>query len=146
MRHAHGLLESKEYDKGLADAWEAARKVNKLKAIERMALFETVDCEVIMSKNPSEVIQKLIEFEANGKAKEEETFKVGDVIRQVSTSGKETGLVCVVRSYENGVMRGISTEGKTVICSAYTERYWRKTGIHFSNIFIIHKQTEGEPE
>lgn len=132
-----------EYERGFAGAWETVRKVIKLKDIERSKLFDGVGLEWIMlSKSPSEVIQKLKEFEAKGKEKEEETFKAGDVIKQVCTSGSETGIVCVVKSYENGVLCGVTYEGNKVICSSCAERYWKKTGINFKNILM----TEGEPE
>ena len=71
-----------EYERGIAGAWEAVRKVIKLKSIERMKLFDGIELEWIMlSKSPSEVMQKLKDWEGK-KESEVNEIHVGDGVEE----------------------------------------------------------------
>ena len=133
MRHAHGLLETKEYERGLADAWEAARKVIGLTISERVALFDGMGYHLIMSKSPSEVMQKLKDWEEKKKA-EESKINVGDEV--ISIDRKSVGVF-----YEPFVVTGISRGEVTGVGAKYThtmlEKDVRKTGRHFPEIATL---------
>lgn len=132
IRHAHGLLETKEYGKGLADAWEAVRKVSKLKFEDQIDLFEGTMYEMICSKSPTEVIQKLKDWEE--KKAEESKINVGDEV--ISIDRKSVGVF-----YEPFVVTGISRGEVKGVGSKYThtllEKDVRKTGRHFPEIATL---------
>ena len=115
------------YQKGLVDAWDAARKI---------ALMDTETSEnvtgyfglfrIMENLTPGEAISKLRAYE-----EEKDKIHVGDEIKQVSDSGIPTGLVCVVTRISGDSMSGISSEGYTVFCNSQVNRYWKKTDRHF---------------
>ena len=122
-----------EYERGIAYAWEGARKVIKLKVSERVALFDGMTYETIMEKDPSEVIQKLKDWEGK-KESEVNEIHVGDEV--ISIDRKSVGVF-----YEPFVVTGISRREVTGVGAKYThtlfEKDVRKTGRHFQEIATL---------
>ena len=134
MRHAQGLLNSKEYNKGLADAWEALKKLTILTVRERLELFGGVECEwIVLSISPQEVIQKLKDREEKKKA-EESKINVGDEV--IAINRESVGVF-----YEPFVVTGISRGEVTGVGAKYThkllEKDVRKIGRHFPEIATL---------
>ena len=133
-----------EYERGIAYAWEGARKVIKLKVSERLALFDGMTYETIMEKDPSEVMQKLKDREEKKKA-EESKINVGDEV--ISIDRKSVGVF-----YEPFVVTGISRGEVTGVGAKYThtmlEKDVRKTGRHFPEIATVMERLieEGKEE
>lgn len=77
--------ENVSYEQGLNDAWELARKIEKMSFSERRKVFDGLDeyCNILLF-TPQEALAKL-------KAYEDSKIEVGDVVRI-----KDTGTMCVV--------------------------------------------------
>ena len=129
------------YQMGLEDAWKIARNIagdpkdGCYTLIELNEIFGTSSVTVIFSKYTfDEVIGKIKDYE--NRKREESEIRVGDELAQIYGSGDLTGLTCIVTKYnqEDDRMVGIKLDGDMVVCSAYTQRYWCKTGRHFSEI------------
>ena len=129
------------YQRGLGDAWKIARIIagdpedGCYTMTELNEIFSTKSVIDIFSKyTVDEVVAKIKDYE-NCK-REESQIRVGDELAQIYGSGDLTGLTCIVTKYnqEDDRMVGIKLDGDMVVCSAYTQRYWRKTGRHFSEI------------
>ena len=135
MRHAQGLLESKEYDKGLVDAWEAVRKLKKLTDRERLELFNGIGCEWIVSSiPPQEVMQKLKDWEGK-KESEVNEIHVGDEV--IAINRERVGVY-----YEPFAVTGISSRGEVSgVGAKYAHMMMakkiRKTGRHFPEIATV---------
>ena len=145
IRHAHGLLETKEYEKGLADAWKALKKLTILTVRERLELFGGVECEwIVLSISPQEVIQKLKDWEGK-KESEVNEIHVGDEV--IAIDRKSVGVF-----YEPFVVTGISRGEVTGVGAKYThtllEKDVRKTGRHFPEIETLMERLieEGKEE
>lgn len=122
-----------DYERGLNDAWDAARKINMvvddggLSSSTLMQVFGTSsNCAIMRTFTVKEAIAKIKAHEA-----EKDEIRVGDEMKQVTDSGKETGLRCTVTRLSGDSMSGISSEGYTVFCDSQVDRWWKKTGKHF---------------
>ena len=122
-----------EYERGIAYAWEGARKVIKLKVSERLALFDGMTYETIMEKDPSEVIQKLKDWEEKKKAEESE-IHVGDEV--ISINRESVGIFYepfVVTVILRGEVSGFGAKYNHTML----EKTVRKTGRHFPEIATL---------
>ena len=136
-----GELQDDAYQRGLDDAWEAAKKIfgyemdggipideiRKVFGYAEDAIFCTAD--IIRHNSAAEAITKLKAYEEKQKADDE--IKVGYEMRQVTNSGAPTGLVCTVTAFDGEKMCGFSQDGLLVVCSSQVNRWWKKTGRHF---------------
>ena len=129
------------YQRGLEDAWKIVRIIagdpeyGCYTMIELNEIFGTSSVTHIFSKYTiGEVIGKIKDYE--NRKREESQIRVGDELAQIYGSGDLTGLTCIVTKYnhEDDRMVGIKPDGDMVVCGAYTQKYWRKTGRHFSEI------------
>ena len=130
-----GELQDTAYQRGLDDAWEAAKKMfSSMTDSDIEKAFPTEwnngGFKALMNLRPQEAIAKLKAYEEKQKADDE--IKVGDEMRQVYESGAETGVRCVVTSIDGDCMSGFSQYGRATVCSLQVNRWWKKTGRHFA--------------
>ena len=123
------------YQRGLHDAWEAARKIaanpkeGGLKMGELSDIFGTPLATSIMGEITAEqAIEKLAAYETKKKAEEEE-IKVGD---EVSSNMIKRGVVTRVNNCEGGAWCYVVESGGNS-CSMPI-RNLRKTGKHFPQV------------
>lgn len=128
-----------DYERGLNDAWDAAKKLAMMdtetseEATGYFGLFRIME-----NLTPEEAISKLSAYEKEQKNK----IHVGDEIKQVTDSGKETGLVCIVTYISGDGMNGIQHNGRMVLCSSQVGRWWKKTGRRFDIKAILEGMQE----
>lgn len=123
-------IESHLYQKGLDDAWEAAKKLYQFDPSNNKQLCEELfDCnfnEMICTISPSEAIAKIKEYDEKQRANDE--INVGDEVKE-----KDAGLGVVIR---------INPYYKELVCvmwlsggSGYhKKKELTKTGRNFSQI------------
>lgn len=128
-----------EYERGLNDAWECARKLILNKACGGLELDEIKKIfrnykypdEVIRTFSASECMAKIKEYEGNQKADE---IRVGDEV-------DHDGLKCVVVKVWQDCICTISQVGTT---PSYTDKsVLKKTGRHFDAIEELINQMRG---
>lgn len=129
------MREAVSYQKGLDDAWEAARRISILESDggyswkEMKSIFGTDSAsEIYMRHTASEAINKIKAYEEK---KADDEIKVGDEMKHVTESGTETGLRCTVTAIDGDRMNGLSQDGRAIVCSSQVNRWWKKTGRHF---------------
>ena len=127
------------YERGLKDAWDIVKKLAMMdtetseEATGYFGLFRIME-----NLTPEEAISKLSAYEKEQKNK----IHVGDEIKQVTDSGKETGLVCIVTYISGDSMNGIQHNGCMVLCSSQVGRWWKKTGRRFDIKAILEGMQE----
>lgn len=120
------------YQKGLSDAWEAARKIANMPYGEEEKAFGSGGWAFVEKHTASEAIEKIRQYE------QEKEFKVGDEFE--NESGKK---FVVLKMNGKEIDRYIDSDGKTYLMSAkYT--VMRKTGRHFSEIASVLEQMRGD--
>ena len=145
---AKDLMEKKKneaYQRGLSDAWEAARKIgsNSTCSLKEMG-FDFSQCAipvynsswfVVKNYSASEAIEKIRQYE-----QEQEEFKVGDEFE----NGVGQKFV-VLKMDGKEIDRYIDGDGKTYVMK---EKYevMRKTGRHFPEIAAVLEKMRGEQE
>lgn len=128
----------RHYQKGLNDAWEAARKICTNWVLSDSVLSEifgmdkTID-DIMKENTASEVIAKIQAYE-----QEKEGFHVGDEFE--NGSGKR---FVITKMNGNKIDRYIDEEGKTY-CLYQEYRIMRKTGRHFPEIAAVLEKMQGE--
>ena len=126
-------LNTGKYEKGLNDAWEAARKIAKLDAVEQKKLFGCLGIYYVAQEfSAQEAIKKIRQYEQE----EEEQIQVGDEV--IATSGKA---VIVSINDDKDKARYIyhdSTLGFDKVCNL------SKTGRHFPEIATVLEKMRGE--
>ena len=119
-----------EYNRGLNDAWEAARKIildGCLPLQELMQIFNTAYSERILKENTaSEVIAKIKEYEEQQK---QDTIQVGDEVYS-----EEDDLRFVVTRIYEGRYEGVCTDG-AAYCPLPNDI--KKTGRHTETILKV---------
>ena len=105
----------KTYKKGLADAWELAKKIVNMKMDVAVEVF---DCTRL-----SDVIEKFTPEEALAKIEAyENQIKVGDVVKVLGGNGKG-----VIVSVGDGAAHILWSDG---VSGVYTKSHIEKTGKH----------------
>ena len=140
-------VETKAYQRGLNDAWEAARKIGGIgeSAIpcEDLRRLFGVDapCYIFRDTSSYDAVQIILEYEAQKKAEEE--IKVGDEI-EYEYFGVTKGVVISKYEEENRVgYKVLCANGCGQLIYANTAMP-RKTGRHFPQIAEVLKQMQGE--
>ena len=135
------------YDAGLADAWEAARKIHRMPEGDILDLFP--DCyasvctaaQAILKYDASEAIAKIKEYE-DGK----QEIKVGDEVGYYGVADEHgnvcySGVVLEIRKDDYLVME---KDGKTY--QLKKKLVMSKTGRHFTEIAAVLQKMRGEQE
>ena len=137
------------YEKGLNDAWEAARKIMLsksngglgyevvLKIFQQAYITGTEHFDILRERSASEAIAKIKEYEEQAKEEEEEGFKVGDEVtsdvQRFIVLGIDAGGWYHLWCLDNGLTYD-------TICS----KDLRKTGRSFPDLVELFKQMKGE--
>lgn len=132
-------LNTGKYEKGLNDAWEAARKIHRMPDGDILDLFP--DCyasvctaaQAILKYDASEAITKIKEYE------DSKEYRVGDEFE----NGTEKFVVLKMDGKE--IDRYIDRYGKTYVMKE-KYRVMRKTGRHFPEIATVLEKMRGEQE
>lgn len=120
------------YNQGLADAWEAARKIGDMPYGEEEKAFGSGGWTFIEKHTAHEAIDMLKAYEDS-----KQELHIGDVVTFRTAYGKESGIVvdCHVPDVYSDVDKYIVWCGGRV---EYLVREWlTKTGVHFSEIASI---------
>lgn len=137
------------YEKGLDDAWAAARKITVLPSQGGFTVKELAGIfgdeafrDVMQKRTASEALAKLRDYEARKKA-EAEAVKVGDELVHLQDS--ETKAV-VTRIGDDGRFSGVSMSIGTLGAVFWNRepQDWRKTGRNFPEIAAVLEQMKGE--
>lgn len=124
------------YRKGLADVWDAARKIGDMPYGDGEKIFGVSGWHIFEKCTASEVIEKLKDYE-----REQEEIKVGDEIIYC-------GLRCVVMKLDEkgNIERYFMHDGTTFHNkTGFQNSDVKKTGRHFSEIAaILEKMREGQ--
>ena len=126
-----------EYQKGLDDAWEAARKIYSMSFNEQLKCFEGDSGvgNILSIYTASEAIEKLEQWE-----QENDEIQVGD---EVITNIKEVGVVTQVLKTRDTQVQVLMSNGHSY--GMYADNIKRKTGRHFEQVAELLKQMqEGE--
>ena len=131
-KKAFDLLESErnsEYQRGLDDAWEAAKKIVEMTDPPYWEVFDEYKNDLFGKVTASEAIEKLKAYEEKQKA--EDKVEVGDEV-EVAEKGIK---FFVTKIYDaDGTVGGINKDGEV--------RYWSRslvkpTGRHFNIVKIL---------
>lgn len=128
-----------EYQRGLADAWEAARKIANMIDNERFVVLDTFFVDRAFCKNTAaEAIAKIKAWEDGG-----QEIKVGDEVENTQTSVR---FIVTHLWMNNRGEKGVS--GFNYECSAFSTALdlVRKTGRHFPEIATVLKKMRGEQD
>lgn len=139
----------KGYNQGLADAWEAARKIIRMPEGDLLDLFDVYSSvctpvQVMLKYDASEVIAKIKEYE-DGK----QEIKVGDIVRLKSAPEIEIW-VTDISDEDGGRLSGLALKSVGDNCEigdtyAYREIYmFERTGKHYDVATVLEKMREGQ--
>jgi hypothetical protein len=128
------LEEDEYYQRGLSDAWEAAKKLwdlkgEMIKAFRKYSVFDILNCYTA-----SEVIEKLKQYE-----QDKEEIKVGDEVRNI-----KGGWIAVVSNIDGECMTLMDTNG--ALGDGYDVNRFTKTGRHFPEIATVLEKMRGEQD
>ena len=135
---AKDLMEKKKieaYQRGLTDAWEAARKIGKLDTDEQKRLFGCFGIYTVAHEfSAHEAIDKIRQYEQEQEYRVGDEFEIGDGQKFIvlKMDGKE-------------IDRYIDGDGKTYVMKE-KYRVMRKTGRHFPEIATVLEKMRGEQE
>ena len=116
-----------EYQRGLNDAWEAARKIVEMSDPPYWELFDEYKENLFGKISASEAIEKLKAYEDKQKADDE--IKVGDEVRH------DRGWTAVVTSIDNVGFSVMDLNGEVGSYSDISK--FEKTGRHFDIASIL---------
>ena len=129
-----GKNQHEAYQRGLSDAWDAARKIGNMPYGEEENVFGSGGWAFIVKNTASEAIEKIRQYE-----QEKEEFHVGDEFE--NGSGKR---FVILKMDGAEIDRYIDEEGKTY-CMSQKYKVMRKTGRHFPEIAeVLQKMRETE--
>ena len=138
-------LASEIYQRGLNDAWEAARKIvlNRDEGgTSTLDLSEIFDCvtiqQVFRRYTVSEVIAKLKDYEE--KQEDSQEIKVGDEVAFHHDDGRPDTVVVVTYIGQDGFIDGMDGRGTQYAHKNPTK--WTKTGRHFDIEKILEEMKE----
>ncbi len=127
------VKEKAEYQRGLADAWEAVKTMNRRITVEELreifplaktASYSLVVDAIMEEYTAAEVIAKIREYE------EEKEIKVGDEITLLN------GLHAVVIKTTASTGKIVSMMSNGNVCSSLKEQV-KKTGKHFEEVSTV---------
>lgn len=135
-----------EYQRGLNDAWETARRIAMMNVHERATIFFP-QAEAVTHEEPfktysvEEAIEKLKAYEERKKAEEEAEIKVGDVLQHKRDHNTK---IAVTGIHDSGRISGICVGNSDAnqLGASFTNRdpaNWEKTGHHFQQVAEILK-------
>jgi hypothetical protein len=141
------------YEKGLSDAWKAARRIgsNSMCSLKEMG-FDFSRC-VVADYNPSwfvvknysasECIEKIRQYEQT-----KEEIKIGDeVIRHYKNEFMEgDDAPSIFLSEEDENFRCLAFNGRSIMIAEYPKNQYRKTGRHFPEIAAVLEKMRGEQD
>lgn len=126
--------EKKAYNRGLDEAWKAARKIIRMQFEEQNKVFGLSGYDnVLGTYTASEVIAKIKAYE--DKKKQDAEIKVGDEVR-----GIDSGKRAVILGKKYGLYRALAFDG---IIHEGTEEAFTKTGRTFPQIAEILAELRG---
>lgn len=133
-----------EYQRGLNDAWEAARKISEYSVSDMDDLFDVANWTDIYDFPPEAVIEKLKAYDEQKKAEEEAEIKVGDVLQHKRDHNTK---IAVTGIHDSGMISGICVGNSDAnqLGASFTNRdpaNWEKTGRHFPQVAEILKALE----
>ena len=133
------------YDKGLSDAWEAAKKIANMPYNEEEKAFGSGGWAFIVKHTASEAIEKIRQYEQEKKEKEEQ-IHVGDEVIPHHITADSTPVI-VTRKWKDGynqdAIHTIGYDGRT---NCFLEEHVEKTGRHFEIAEILAKMKESANE
>ena len=128
------------YKAGLADAWEAARKIANLVSGEQRRLFDCFGIYPIACRfSAHEAIEKLKTYE-----QEQEEIKVGDEVERILDG--EVDSKAVFLEEDKGYYHCLFWTGRFFTTLSYPKKQFRKTGRHFPEIAAVLEKMRGEQE
>ena len=139
-REIRDELEKQAYQKGLKDAWEAARKIAKLNTDEQKRLFGCFGIYFVAHEfSASEAIEKIRQYEKE----KEEQIQVGDEVENTQTGARFIVTHMWVNNHGEKGVSGFNHE-----CSAFSTALdlVRKTGRHFPEIADVLEKMRGEQD
>lgn len=122
-----GKNQQEAYQRGLNDAWEAARWIADTTYDVERKIFDCCYWDVVKTFTAAEAIEKLKAYEQE----QEKEFKVGDEFE--NGSGKK---FVVLKMNGKEIDRYIDVDGKTY-CMTVKYKEMRKTGRHFPEIATV---------
>ena len=131
----YGDLQDTAYQRGLEDAWEAARKIVKMPDPPYWGVFDEYKDDLFRKITAAEAIEKLKAYEEKQKADDE--IKVGDEVYAYTPSGKTRPFIIIKIYDEDGVKyySGINADGNHVQGGLN----YIKTGRHFPHVVELLK-------
>lgn len=147
------IEDKSSYDKGLADAWEAARKIvmyetdGGLRVEETEKIFGTLLCgNIFKDFDASEAIAKIKTYEEE-QQKIEQEIKVGDEIVYQYNDREKTGVVYDDTNFDGVHVYQIFSPFEfypTDSATSESDKIIRKTGRHFPQVEELLKAMKGE--
>jgi hypothetical protein len=137
-----GELQDEAYQRGLEDAWEAARKIIRMPDGDILDLFP--DCyasvctavQAILKYDASEAIAKLKAYEGN----KDEPIKAGDIVERY-VDGKLDSKGIYLQE-DGGYWRCLFYTGAIFMTFAYPKGQFKKTGKHYDIQSILEAMRE----
>lgn len=124
------------YQKGLDDAWEAARKIKNMSCYSRNEIFGTEFSDRVFKRNtPSEAIEKIRQYEQG------QEINVGDEVAFHHTDGRPDTVVVVTYIGDDGYIDGM--DGRGTQYAHKNPKKWTKTGRHFPEIAAVLQKMKG---
>jgi hypothetical protein len=138
----YGSLQDEAYQRGLEDAWEAARKIIRMPDGDILDLFP--DCyasvctavQAILKYDASEAIAKLKAYEGN----KDEPIKAGDIVERY-IDGKLDSKGIYLQE-DGGYWRCLFYTGAIFMTFAYPKGQFKKTGKHYDIASILEAMRE----
>lgn len=130
------------YQKGLNDAWKAARKICTNWVLpdsvfsEIFGMDKTID-DIMKENTASEAIEKIRQYE-----QEQEGIKIGDEVAFHHDDGRPDTVVVVTYIGQDGFIDGM--DGRGTQYAHKNPKKWAKTGRHFPEIAEVLKKMREE--
>ena len=138
-KKAFDLLDAErdaEYQRGLEDAWEAARKIVKMPDPPYWGVFGEYKDDLFRKITAAEAIEKLKAYDEKQKAEDE--IKVGDEVeRSVYGRTEGKGIYLEDADEEGDWLKCLFWTGATFTVLAYPKEQFKKTGRHFDIASIL---------
>lgn len=126
------------YKAGLADAWEAARKIAKLDSAEQKRIYGGFGIYYIAHEfSAQEAIKKIRQYE-----QEREEIKIGDEVERILDG--EVDSKAVFLEENKGYYHCLFWTGSFFSTLSYPKKQFRKTGRHFPEIAAVLEKIRGE--
>lgn len=132
----------KEYQRGLNDAWDAARKISTMDSTTRDKIFKKViTTSIIEGNTASEAIEKIRQYEQE---QEDAEFHVGDEF--VTKNNKDFGVIVAANAKRVLVLwkddADIVDENNREFTTKWAKERFVKTGRNFPEIAEVFKKMQ----